>query len=610
MITTQQINDTAYCCLATSMEAHTFAHSTVTDCLHDAGFRIFSDGTVREFYLNETVTLFNPKNGKEEVGIVLPLQGAQPLIGLANASFQTDTCLQTKVVMQSVGDLPAHTRSGGSGETIRRLYRLFSYLIAAYKTGAVTEALFSAAVAAPLCLSTDSGDRHLIVLPPRLVLRCVTAEPEAAIRFQYPWTHPDGKQAPLADSAGFFLAAIGYACLTGAPPFDSAAVPFAGFKRFPDSAGAVLSSGGESNTATDAAEQLVRNIRDEVYIPIELHCPTLTDTFARLINRGLTVGKKRAETVPPLFERLCAYGDEILPLFSPACSSGNNGVSADKLVALHTFIEKKGTQIRRKRFIMRNRSRLAAIAAACVLFITAATGIILHMRKPPATAGLSADAVVQGFYAAVGALDQVTTGAYAKNKAGAEYENLMTHLFVTEKMREVYERKKIYYSPEEFLQLYDSVCTGSAAEHTIPAGTASPVQETAQKKQPIDTGKAAVIAALDGGAVYGISQLSIDFAEQAGIFDVAFYFWIPFFSQEMTEELMNHSEAEAAKRTYFPVQILRYRDRVRVTEIKGCFFIDSIEPVERTAVVESSDELLNALLLPQRQQPAYVRTKR
>ena len=74
-----QINGAAYCCLASGMEPRAFAHSAVTDYLHDACLRIAPDGTVQEFYLNETVTFFNTETGRDGVGIVLPLREAQPV---------------------------------------------------------------------------------------------------------------------------------------------------------------------------------------------------------------------------------------------------------------------------------------------------------------------------------------------------------------------------------------------------------------------------------------------------------------------------------------------------------------------------------------------------
>ena len=250
-----QINGAAYCCLASGMEPRAFAHSAVTDYLHGACLRIAPDGTVQEFYLNETVTFFNTEKGREEVGIVLPLREAQPLIGLA--------CLDTDAAAGAFYDPQALFRAEA---VLRKLYRLFSYLIAAYKQGAVSEAFFRAAVSAPLCLlaegGADGGAQDLIVLPPRLTLRCVTAETAVALRFHYPWVHPDAERVLLDDAASFFLATLSYACITGAPPFNSAAVPFAAVD-------------GDDFCANGAAEQLVQNIRDGVYVPVELRCPAL-----------------------------------------------------------------------------------------------------------------------------------------------------------------------------------------------------------------------------------------------------------------------------------------------------------------------------------------------
>ena len=133
-----QINGAAYCCLASGMEPRAFAHSAVTDYLHDACLRIAPDGTVQEFYLNETVTFFNTEKGREEVGIVLPLREAQPLIGFA--------CLDTDAAAGAFRDPQALLRAEA---VLRKLYRLFSCLLTAYQHGTVSEDCFRAAVSAP-----------------------------------------------------------------------------------------------------------------------------------------------------------------------------------------------------------------------------------------------------------------------------------------------------------------------------------------------------------------------------------------------------------------------------------------------------------------------------
>lgn len=636
-----QINGAAYCCLASGMEPRAFAHSAVTDYLHDACLRIAPDGTVQEFYLNETLTFFNTEKGRDEVGIVLPLREAQPLIGFA--------CLDTgDAAAGAFRDSQALLRAEA---VLRKLYRLFSCLIAAYKQGTISEAFFRAAMSAPLCLlaegGTDGGAQDFIVLPPRLVLRCVTAETAAALRFHYPWVHPDEERVPLDDAASFFLAALSYACIIGAPPFNSAAVPFAAVD-------------GDEAYASGAAEQLVQNIRDGIYVPVELHCPALCPQFARLIDEGVaiaagqgsakTTGRHdsaetaayksiglektaggdimpncRAAPLLPLVEQLCSYCDESLSLFA--------GIQIDEVpaqqTALEAFIQTARKRISRKRFVRRNSGKIAAAAVLCAALIAVTAAAVMHLRKPPETAGMSAEAVIRGFYTAVGTLDQTITGAYTKNKAAALYDGLMVHLYVTGKTREAYERKKIYYTPQEFFNLCesarsaDAVPAADAATGMNAAGSqaASAPQEQERERDMearLIRYKKAIIKSLGGGSVYGISGLEIAPAAQTGWFDVRFYHWLPIFSSEEAEAAAkamekaleasgSASNAELSERSAFPIQVLYKHDRVQVISIKGSFFIGAIESAESTVAAGSSDALLEDCSLPPADRPAYLK---
>ena len=637
-----QINGAVYCCLASGMEPRAFAHSAVTDYLHDACLRIAPDGTVQEFYLNETVTFFNTEKGREEVGIVLPLREAQPLIGLA--------CLDTDAAAGAFRDPQALFRAEA---VLRKLYRLFSCLLTAYQHGTVSEDCFRAAMSAPLCLlaegGIDGGAQDLIVLPSRLVLRCVTAETAAALRFHYPWVHPDAERVLLDDAASFFLATLSYACITGAPPFNSAAVPFAAVD-------------GDDFCANGAAEQLVQNIRDGVYVPVELRCPALCPQFAHLIDDGLSVaaGQGSAKTtgrhgsveatghksiglektaggdIMPnrraalllLVEQLCSHCDESLPLFT--------GIQADEVPAQHPDTQKAGMQeqaalteeaevqaaedsaqraaleafiqtarkhISRKRFVRRNSGKIAAAAVLCAVLIAVTVAAVVHLRKPPETAGMSAEAVIRGFYTAVGTLDQTITGAYTKNKAAALYDGLMVHLYVTGKTREAYERKKIYYTPQEFFNL----CESARSVHAVPAVDDELIRY-----------KKAVIKLLGGGSVYGISGLEIVPAVQTGWFDVRFYHWLPIFSLEEAEAAakameraleasVSASDTEFSERSAFPVQVLYKHDSVQVISVKGSFFIGAIESAESTVAAGSSDTLLEDCALPPADRTDYLK---
>lgn len=682
-ITLRQINGAAYCCLASGLEPRAFAHSAVTDCLNDVCVRVAPDGTVHEFYLNETVAFFNAEKGREEVGIALPLRSAQPLISLAY--FDEGNAAGTSRALQALF---------GIESVLRKLYRLFSCLLAAYQQGSVSEAFFRDAVSVPLCLlvegETDGGAQALIVLPPRLTLRCVTVQPEAALRFHYPWVHPDGERATLEAAAGFFLAALSYACITGAPPFTSAAVPFAAVNA-------------DEACGSGAAERLVQNIRDGVYVPVALRCPQLLAQCARLIDSGLCSGlvggcagvQGQGSGIPlwkgygqnavsscvhlertagsdilsdrraalPLVEQLCRYRDESLPLFAGIQADGQPaqqqpdvqkaGVqdqatptktaptkatltkvaeaqaaeNSAQQVALEAFIQTARKDINRKRFIRRNRGKIAATAVLCAALIAVTAASVVYIRKPPATAGLSAEAVIRGFYTAVGTLDQTITGAYTKHNTGASYDNLMVYLYVTGKTREAYERKKIYYTPQEFFTLCKSVLAADAAGSDAAGNNAMnvPPEQERDRAAKLIHDKQAVVKLLNGGSVYGISSLTITPAAQTGWFDVRFYHWLPVFSSEEAEAAADGFEAAAqpfeaqekpqaqnvqqgqeasasapdaalSERLVFPVQVLYKHDRVQVISVKGSFFIGVIESIESAVVVASSNALLDDCL--------------
>ena len=681
-----QINGAAYCCLASGMEPRVFAHSAAVDYIHDACFRIAPDGTAHEFHLNETVTFFNTEKGREEVGIVLPLRDARSLIDSVYTEAQKLREAET---------------------SLRRLYRLFSYLIAAYKQGAVSEAFFRAAMSAPLCLltegETDGGAQNLIVLPPRLTLRCITAETAAALRFHYPWVHPDAERTAPDTAALFFLAALSYACIIGAPPFNSAAVPFAEVDAGGLCGTGSTCRGGLHNENDGAActvernsgvgERLVQNIRDGVYVPVELCCPALLPQFAQLIDCGLavtagqgsakaaehtavravghksagfektadsgntdTVANRRIAPSLPLTEQLCSYCDESLPLFAGIQADGVPAQQPDtqkagvqeqaappkeaevqaaedsaQQAALNAFIQKARKRISRKRFVRRNSGKIAAVAVLCAVLIAVTAAVVMHLRKPPETAGMSAEAVIRGFYTAVGTLDQTITGAYTKNKAAALYDGLMVHLYVTGKTREAYERKKIYYMPQEFFNLCesarsaDAVPVADAATGMNAAGSqaaSAPPEQEQERERDMEAHliryKKAVIKLLGGGSVYGISGLEIAPAAQTGWFDVRFYHWLPIFSSEEAEAAakamekaleasVSASNAELSERSAFPVQVLYKHDRVQVISVKGSFFIGAIESAESTVAADSSNALLEDCALPPAGRPAYLK---
>ena len=179
----------------------------------------------------------------------------------------------------------------------------------------------------------------------------------------------------------------------------------------------------------------------------------------------------------------------------------------------------------------------------------------------------------------------------------------MVHLYVTGKTREAYERKKIYYTPQEFFNL----CESARSVDVVPAADEKLIRY-----------KKAVIKLLGGGSVYGISGLEIAPAAQTGWFDVRFYHWLPIFSSEEAETAAkamekaleasgSASNAELSEQNAFPVQVLYKHDRVQVISVKGSFFIGAIESAESTVAAGSSDALLEDCALPSADRPAYLK---
>ena len=70
---------------------------------------------------------------------------------------------------------------------------------------------------------------------------------------------------------------------------------------------------------------------------------------------------------------------------------------------------------------------------------------------------------------------------------------------------------------------------------------------------------------------------------------------------------MDSPQETLAERTVFPVQVLRYHDRVRIIEVKNSFFIGAIDPLERSVLTESSDAVIAACMVPFEQRPDYAR---
>jgi hypothetical protein len=265
-----------------------------------------------------------------------------------------------------------------------------------------------------------------VFFPPEgLVSRCLHAEGDAA----WLWgseacVHPDltGKEA-----AAFTAAALLYRVFAGSPAF----------------------------TGKDA-EALHQNIREGVFLPVNMAAPGLDETAAALINAALAGRKDGGEERRPDPARLL---DALKPLreASPESASGAamffhslpEGERKRINEAAARFWKKKTAAVQTRRFVIRNLAVIAGFAAAALIAVLAGRNIAQSRASLPTTAGMDSAQVVRAYYGAFGALDHQMMEAAVIQKAGKADIEMVVNFFVVSKVREAYEPARSPFIPAQ-----------------------------------------------------------------------------------------------------------------------------------------------------------------
>jgi hypothetical protein len=231
------------------------------------------------------------------------------------------------------------------------------------------------------------------------------------------WTHPDysGEDAEV-----FTACALLYFALSGRLPYSS------------------------RNRDT-----LREDIREGVFIPPRLAAPGLSGETASLITAALSPRPKHTAGRPALAD--------IARLFT-AAAAGSAGflrsVSREERQALEAerdrFSRKREKAVKAGRFLRRNRTAiLAALGAALAAALTAGSLVQAQLGRPN-TRGMDGVTVVKSYYTAVTALDHEMAAACVTGGAGKDDINMVTSLYVASKVREAYEARTVFISPEEW----------------------------------------------------------------------------------------------------------------------------------------------------------------
>jgi hypothetical protein len=233
------------------------------------------------------------------------------------------------------------------------------------------------------------------------------------------WTHPDysGEEAEV-----FTAAALLYFALSGRLPYP----------------------------ARDA-DTLREDIREGVFIPPRMAAPGLCDEAAGIITAALSPRVN-------LKDRRPAFADLARLIGAAARPDGRRGLFRDitpaEAEALRAererFLQKRAKAVKTGRFLRRNRTALLAVTGAAVIAALVAGSLIRTRLNRPSTRGMEGIEVVESYYNAITALDHEMMEACVTGGAGKDDINLVTNFFVISRVRQAYETRIVFISPQEW----------------------------------------------------------------------------------------------------------------------------------------------------------------
>ena len=416
---------------------------------------------------------------------------------------------------------------------------------ALYKSDGARQAFAANGPASILC--GEEGD--ILVLPPRVFADCASSLPEnERFALRGCWVHPylagGGKEKVTAEKAfAFTLGCLALKMLTGEHPLAFL------LKE--------ISSSKEENAEKPIMEDFGALVSERRFVPASRAVWGISDEAAAALDALLL--DEDAEKAISGFFNLCGDFDAFCKQALPQGGEADGGFQAfaEKLSAEKKKLKKKYLAKR----VARRHWAAVAVAALCAAIVAAiASPIAESLKNRPTTAGLEPFEVVQGFYEAVGSLDQEVPSAYSSGGAAKRYEDLTSRLFVSLKMLRAYSPERAWISPAAF---YSDVAEGV------------PVPQEMR--------------------IYGITRLRIEeearLAETA-TYNVSFFIWVPTVDAE-TGQQTTESLGEG------PLTVYACADRVTVAlnEKNGRWTIAAIEgaeweviPVTRKEIAEDAAE--------------------
>ncbi|GHV01678.1 hypothetical protein FACS189485_00490 [Spirochaetia bacterium] len=194
---------------------------------------------------------------------------------------------------------------------------------------------------------------------------------------------------------------------------------------------------------------LHQDIREGVFLPVRLAAPGLDEKTAALIDRAIASSKNAASNKAPGKTRPAL--DEFREILGPIHSQGADAFFHPLDEAEQAKIAEEGAQFQKKkdltvnarRFVIRNAAIITAICAIVLIAGLIVRSVVVSNANLPTTAGMESAEVIETYYGAFGVLDHTLMDACVFKKAGKGDIEMVTNLFVMDKVRSAYETSMV-----------------------------------------------------------------------------------------------------------------------------------------------------------------------
>ncbi|MCD1654908.1 hypothetical protein K7J14_09375 [Treponema zuelzerae] len=297
-----------------------------------------------------------------------------------------------------------------------KLHSAFSKIHRALMNGNIPRSaaahLGSAGPAAVFC----GDDGSVLVLPPQLIIRCAGNRGEQEeIDLRLKWIHPDAHAQDPLRAFAFAAGTAAYRALSGSSAF---------------------SADGDKKS-----ENLAEKQRLGLFESLDFAAPGYSGVCARAVDSLVTADKAAS------LDTLLAFGPDP-SAFVDASRSEYAGTQAFATAREAARSKREGI-VKRRRFARKHKTAFIAAAGLAVVAALVGATVAGDMKSKPTTLGKEPLTIVQEYYRGLHQLDQEIPRAYSQKGVRTDYDEYVTNLYVTSRMRDAYERNGGILAPAE-----------------------------------------------------------------------------------------------------------------------------------------------------------------